>query len=293
MKLSLMTLGDQITDPVTGVSETAAQRHRAIVEAAAIADEAGFHGIHIGEHHGLEYTTSAPPVVLAGSVNARGSSACRRRSPSLPTSTRSVWPRTMPPWMRCLPGAARSSSAAETSHQRVTLFGQSIDDSHELFHDAVTRWSSSRSGKQVTGLALDTAHQSRLADRPEPLGAIPPLPRSARRPGTRFDLAARLRTRSSAPERVRQHLDVRPGGGGLREMGLLQPRPRAADRRLLALQRSGDVAGHPRALRTALPIHLSVCRRSSPGSTRTPRRSSTSRSTSTPPHEGSGRGRQP
>jgi len=39
-----MSLGDQVTDPVTGVRETAAQRHRAIVEAAAAADESGFHG---------------------------------------------------------------------------------------------------------------------------------------------------------------------------------------------------------------------------------------------------------
>jgi alkanesulfonate monooxygenase SsuD/methylene tetrahydromethanopterin reductase-like flavin-dependent oxidoreductase (luciferase family) len=65
MKLSLMTLGDVVADPVTGLAPTAAERHRAIVEAAVVADEAGFEGVHIGEHHGLEYTTSAPPVILA------------------------------------------------------------------------------------------------------------------------------------------------------------------------------------------------------------------------------------
>ncbi|MDT7628562.1 MAG: hypothetical protein QOI50_492, partial [Pseudonocardiales bacterium] len=65
MKLSLMTLGDLVTDPVTGTRETPAERHRAIVEAAAVADGVGFHGVHIGEHHGLEYLFSAPPVILS------------------------------------------------------------------------------------------------------------------------------------------------------------------------------------------------------------------------------------
>src|SRR6202161_1850441 len=65
MKLSLMTLGDVATDPVTGTLQTAAERHRSIVEAAVLSEQAGFHGIHIGEHHGLEYITSAPPVMLA------------------------------------------------------------------------------------------------------------------------------------------------------------------------------------------------------------------------------------
>jgi hypothetical protein len=37
-----MTLGDQVTDPVTGVTESAAERHRAIVEAAAVAVRPAF-----------------------------------------------------------------------------------------------------------------------------------------------------------------------------------------------------------------------------------------------------------
>ena len=47
MKLSLMTLGDVATDPVTGTLQTAAERHRGIVEAAVLSEQAGFHGIHI------------------------------------------------------------------------------------------------------------------------------------------------------------------------------------------------------------------------------------------------------
>jgi alkanesulfonate monooxygenase SsuD/methylene tetrahydromethanopterin reductase-like flavin-dependent oxidoreductase (luciferase family) len=65
MKLGLMTLGDLITDPVTGHKMTTTERYRTLIDAAVIADEAGFHSINVGEHHGLGYEISAPPVVLA------------------------------------------------------------------------------------------------------------------------------------------------------------------------------------------------------------------------------------
>jgi alkanesulfonate monooxygenase SsuD/methylene tetrahydromethanopterin reductase-like flavin-dependent oxidoreductase (luciferase family) len=65
MKLSLMSLGDMIDDPVTGTKFSAPDRYRTLIEAAAIADQIGFHGINIGEHHGIDYTFSAPPVILA------------------------------------------------------------------------------------------------------------------------------------------------------------------------------------------------------------------------------------
>src|SRR4051794_591593 len=65
MKLSLMTLGDQIADPVTGEHQSASERHRTVIEMAVASEAAGFHGIHVGEHHGLDYTLSPPPVVLA------------------------------------------------------------------------------------------------------------------------------------------------------------------------------------------------------------------------------------
>lgn len=65
MKLSLMSLGDHIADPVTRARATPAERHRMLVEAAVLAESAGFHGVNVGEHHGLEYIYSAPPVILA------------------------------------------------------------------------------------------------------------------------------------------------------------------------------------------------------------------------------------
>lgn len=65
MKFNLMSLGDQITDPVTGQRWTARERHQMFVDMAVRAEAAGFNGVNMGEHHGIGYIYSAPPVVLA------------------------------------------------------------------------------------------------------------------------------------------------------------------------------------------------------------------------------------
>jgi len=65
MKLSLMSLGDIMDDPITGAKFSAPERYRMMIDAAVIADRAGFYGVNFGEHHGIDYTFSAPPVMLA------------------------------------------------------------------------------------------------------------------------------------------------------------------------------------------------------------------------------------
>lgn len=65
MKLSLMTLGDRLADPITGSQMSPEERYQMIIDSAVLADELGFHSINLGEHHGLGYELSAPPVVLA------------------------------------------------------------------------------------------------------------------------------------------------------------------------------------------------------------------------------------
>ncbi|QGZ93764.1 LLM class flavin-dependent oxidoreductase [Terricaulis silvestris] len=65
MKVSLMSLGDIMDDPVTGRPFSAQERYRMTIEAAAVGDRVGLHGIYIGEHHGIDYTFSAPPVLLS------------------------------------------------------------------------------------------------------------------------------------------------------------------------------------------------------------------------------------
>jgi alkanesulfonate monooxygenase SsuD/methylene tetrahydromethanopterin reductase-like flavin-dependent oxidoreductase (luciferase family) len=63
--VGLLTLGDLVTDPLTGARRTHAERHRNIVEQAVLAEAAAFTSIHVGEHHFCDYIVSSPPVVLA------------------------------------------------------------------------------------------------------------------------------------------------------------------------------------------------------------------------------------
>jgi alkanesulfonate monooxygenase SsuD/methylene tetrahydromethanopterin reductase-like flavin-dependent oxidoreductase (luciferase family) len=65
MDVGLLSLGDLITDPVTGERRTHAARHRNLIEQAVLAETVGFSSVHLGEHHFCDYILSAPPVVLA------------------------------------------------------------------------------------------------------------------------------------------------------------------------------------------------------------------------------------
>ena len=61
-----MTLGDWLPDPATRRhAMPQAGRQRNFVDQAVWAEAAGFHSVHLGEHHFSDYILSAPPVVLA------------------------------------------------------------------------------------------------------------------------------------------------------------------------------------------------------------------------------------
>lgn len=175
MKLSLMTLGDTVADPVTGATETAAQRHRAIVEAAVVADQVGFHGVHVGEHHGLEYTTSAPPVIL---------SAIGERTTNLRLSTAVMLAANLDPVRvaedyatvdalsggRCEVVVGRGNFFVAT----YTLFGQAIEDSHELFAENVELLTQLWTGKEVSWPG--SRHRAPIEEfvlQPAPVGPMP------------------------------------------------------------------------------------------------------------------------
>ena len=72
MDLGLLTLGDHLTDPVTGARQTQAERHRGLVEQAVVAERSGFTSVHLGEHHFCDYILSAPPIVLAAIAERTG-----------------------------------------------------------------------------------------------------------------------------------------------------------------------------------------------------------------------------
>jgi alkanesulfonate monooxygenase SsuD/methylene tetrahydromethanopterin reductase-like flavin-dependent oxidoreductase (luciferase family) len=61
----LLILGDHLPDPRTGQSVSEAERLRAMVDQAVVAEESGFTGVAIGEHHFTRYIVSAPELVLA------------------------------------------------------------------------------------------------------------------------------------------------------------------------------------------------------------------------------------
>ncbi len=65
MDVYLLILGDHLPDPTTGRTVSEAERLRAIVEQAVVAEEAGFAGVAIGEHHFTRYIVSAPELLLA------------------------------------------------------------------------------------------------------------------------------------------------------------------------------------------------------------------------------------
>ncbi|GGM68925.1 luciferase [Lentzea pudingi] len=72
MDVYLLILGDHLPNPCTGQEVPQADRLRAMVEQAVVAEEAGFAGVAIGEHHFTRYIVSAPELLLAA-VAARTS----------------------------------------------------------------------------------------------------------------------------------------------------------------------------------------------------------------------------
>jgi alkanesulfonate monooxygenase SsuD/methylene tetrahydromethanopterin reductase-like flavin-dependent oxidoreductase (luciferase family) len=65
MDVYLLILGDHLPNPGTGEAVTECDRLSAIVEQAVVAEEAGFTGVAIGEHHFTRYIVSAPELLLA------------------------------------------------------------------------------------------------------------------------------------------------------------------------------------------------------------------------------------
>ncbi|MEV8441367.1 LLM class flavin-dependent oxidoreductase [Actinosynnema sp. NPDC051121] len=65
MDVYLLILGDHLPNPRTGREVSECDRLRAMIEQAVVAEEAGFAGVAIGEHHFTRYIVSAPELLLA------------------------------------------------------------------------------------------------------------------------------------------------------------------------------------------------------------------------------------
>jgi alkanesulfonate monooxygenase SsuD/methylene tetrahydromethanopterin reductase-like flavin-dependent oxidoreductase (luciferase family) len=192
VKLSLMTLGDLDTDPVTGGRETPGQRHRAIVEAAAVADQVGLHGVHIGEHHGMEYIYSSPPVIL---------SAMAERTKNIVLSTGVTLAANLDP-VRVAEDYATVDSLSNGRMEMVVgrgnffattydLFGQRIEDSHELFAENIELILDLWTGHEVTWTGKFRPPIERFGLQPVP-DNLPPMWIGGGASESTLELGARL-----------------------------------------------------------------------------------------------------
>jgi alkanesulfonate monooxygenase SsuD/methylene tetrahydromethanopterin reductase-like flavin-dependent oxidoreductase (luciferase family) len=68
MKIGVLTLGDWMADPATGVRLSQRERFDAIVTLAQWAEEFGFDSFHIGEHHFCDYIVSNPVPLLSAAA---------------------------------------------------------------------------------------------------------------------------------------------------------------------------------------------------------------------------------
>ena len=80
MEFGVITLGDNRPDVLTGRLRTAVEHHEEGLQLAEKAEALGFNSFHVGEHHGCDYITSTPSVVL-------GAAAARTNKITLSTAT--------------------------------------------------------------------------------------------------------------------------------------------------------------------------------------------------------------
>jgi alkanesulfonate monooxygenase SsuD/methylene tetrahydromethanopterin reductase-like flavin-dependent oxidoreductase (luciferase family) len=63
--IELLSLGDHLPHPLTGELTPQSLRFRSIVESAVLAEDLGFSGVALGEHHFGRYIVSAPELLLS------------------------------------------------------------------------------------------------------------------------------------------------------------------------------------------------------------------------------------
>src|SRR5437868_14904704 len=64
--IGLFSLLDHLGDPVSGREISVAQRLQEVIEQGILAEEVGFDGFGVGEHHFSGYVLSNPCLMLAG-----------------------------------------------------------------------------------------------------------------------------------------------------------------------------------------------------------------------------------
>src|SRR6202167_5967595 len=68
MQIGIDSFAAAISDPVTGLTISPAQRMQNLLEEIELADKVGLDVFGIGEHHRAEFLDSAPSVILAAAA---------------------------------------------------------------------------------------------------------------------------------------------------------------------------------------------------------------------------------
>ena len=69
MQIGIDSFAALVPDPATGITPTATDRMRDLLEEITLADQAGIDVFGLGEHHRPEYLDSAPAVILAAAAS--------------------------------------------------------------------------------------------------------------------------------------------------------------------------------------------------------------------------------
>jgi len=174
MQIGLMSLGDLLAHPATGETMTEAERHRSIIDQAVLAEELGFAGVHLGEHHFSNYQLSSPPVVLA---------AIAERTTTLRLSTAVTLAANLDP-VRIAEDYATvdvlSGGRAEAVLGRGNLFvdtyegfGQPVDTARERFDDNARLLQRLLTEENVTWSGEFRAPLTNVTTRPRPVDRLP------------------------------------------------------------------------------------------------------------------------
>lgn len=174
MEIGLLSLGDLLEDPVTGVRPTHAERHRSLVEQAVVAEDAGFVSVHLGEHHACDYVLSAPPVVLA----AIGERTTRLRLSTGVTLAANLDPvRIVEDYatVDALSGGRVEIVAGRGNAFRHTydLFGQDPDDARRRFDEGVELLLRLLREEEVTWTGVTRPPLDGVTVQPRPTGPLP------------------------------------------------------------------------------------------------------------------------
>ncbi|MFD0715789.1 LLM class flavin-dependent oxidoreductase [Paenibacillus sp. GCM10027626] len=150
MEIGISTFLEATPDPVTGAAVNHAERLRNALEEIVLADKVGLDVYGIGEHHRADYAGTAPAVVLAAAAGMTK----RIRLTSAVTVLSSDDPVRVYQAFSTLDGLSNGRAEIMAGRgsfiESFPLFGYSLDDYEELFHEKLDLLLTIRDNEKVT-----------------------------------------------------------------------------------------------------------------------------------------------